>query len=262
MDIVEAMLSRAQRLAKEPVGVGDPGPAGGGARGSKRRGHAVLKAVLLGGVVALAAKPEVRNRLLDALFGPEEQFEYESVTEPVAAPITSKPPAQEPSSDGGEGAAPAGETSWYRSWDSPSGATSDAPAAAAAPAPMYERWSHSEGDQAPSRDGASAPVDDDGESAKPRREGRNGIHGTRGVKQERVEYAEHGAGHERIVDADHEEKHHSVESYRGNQDQAEEFDERLGMKNDAQTGHERTNDGERDSGQCRFHGAGQIHAKD
>jgi len=31
-------------------------------------------------------------------------------------------------------------------------------------------------------------------------------------------------------DADHEEKHHSVESYRGNQDQAEEFDERLGMK--------------------------------
>jgi hypothetical protein len=167
MDIVEAMLSRAQRLAKEPVGVGDPGPAGGGARGSKRRGHAVLKAVLLGGVVALAAKPEVRNRLLDALFGPEEQFEYESVTEPVAAPIASKPPApaQEPSSDGGEGAAPAGETSWYRSWDSPSGATSDAPAAAA-PAPMYERWSHSEGDQAPSRDGASAPVDDDGESAK------------------------------------------------------------------------------------------------
>jgi len=127
----------------------------------------VLKAVLLGGVVALAAKPEVRNRLLDALFGPEEQFEYESVTEPVAAPIASKPPApaQEPSSDGGEGAAPAGETSWYRSWDSPSGATSDAPAAAA-PAPMYERWSHSEGDQAPSRDGASAPVDDDGESAK------------------------------------------------------------------------------------------------
>ena len=163
MDIVEAMLSRAQRLAKEPVGVGDPGPAGGGTRGSKRRGHTVLKAVLLGGVVALAAKPEVRNRLLDALFGPEEQFEYESVTEPVAAPIASEPSAS--SSDGDGGAAPAGETSWYRSWDSPSGAASAAPEAAA-PAPMYERWSRSEGDQAPSPDGASAPVEDDGETAK------------------------------------------------------------------------------------------------
>jgi hypothetical protein len=47
----------------------------------------VAKALLLGGVVALVAKPEVRNRLLDALFGPEEQFEYDSVTEPVAPPI-------------------------------------------------------------------------------------------------------------------------------------------------------------------------------
>jgi nicotinate-nucleotide--dimethylbenzimidazole phosphoribosyltransferase len=43
--------------------------------------------MLLGGVVALVVKPEVRNRLLDALFGPEEQFEYDSVTEPVAPPI-------------------------------------------------------------------------------------------------------------------------------------------------------------------------------
>jgi hypothetical protein len=137
MDIVDAMLSRAQRLAKEPAGVGDPEPAGGGTRGSKRRGHAVLKAVLLGGVVALAAKPEVRNRLLDALFGPEEQFEYESVTEPVASePLT---PAQK--------------------------AAADAPAAAPQ-APMHERWSRTGGDQASPPEAATAPADGDGEGAQ------------------------------------------------------------------------------------------------
>ena len=163
MDIVDAMLSRAQRLAKEPAGVGDPEPAGGGTRGSKRRGHAVLKAVLLGGVVALAAKPEVRNRLLDALFGPEEQFEYESVTEPVASePLT---PAQKAASDGRERAAPAGEDSWYRSWDSPSGAAADVPAVAPQ-APMHERWSRTGGDQASPPAAATAPADGDGEGAQ------------------------------------------------------------------------------------------------
>jgi hypothetical protein len=163
MDIVDAMLSRAQRLAKEPAGVGDPEPAGGGTRGPKRRGHAVLKAVLLGGVVALAAKPEVRNRLLDALFGPEEQFEYESVTEPVASePLT---PAQKAASDGRERAAPAGEDSWYRSWDSPSGAAADVPAVAPQ-APMHERWSRTGGDQASPPAAATAPADGDGEGAQ------------------------------------------------------------------------------------------------
>ena len=52
-----------------------------------------VKALLLGGVVALATKPEVRNRLLDALFGPEEQFDYESLTEPLAPPLSADPPA-------------------------------------------------------------------------------------------------------------------------------------------------------------------------
>jgi hypothetical protein len=37
----------------------------------------------LGGVVALVTKEDLRSRLLDAVFGPEEQFEYDSVTEPV-----------------------------------------------------------------------------------------------------------------------------------------------------------------------------------
>ena len=157
------MSSRAQRLPKEPVGAGEPGLADGAARGSKRRGHAVVKALLLGGVVALAAKPAVRNRLLDALFGPEEQFEYDSVTEPVAAPIASaepRSPVQEPASDAGEAAPPPAEESRYRSWYAPSQDPSvptaepaspadDGPAAVAdPPVPMYERWARG-GDDAP-----------------------------------------------------------------------------------------------------------------
>src|ERR1700690_4061350 len=85
MDIVDVMSSRTQ-LRKQPLGAGESEHAGGSARGSKRRRRVVVKALLLGGAVALVTKPEVRNRLLDALFGPEEQFEYDSVTEP-AAPV-------------------------------------------------------------------------------------------------------------------------------------------------------------------------------
>jgi hypothetical protein len=87
MDIVKAMSSRAQRSRKQSAVTCEAEPARGRAGGSRRRGRFVAKALLLGGVVALATKPEVRNRLLDALFGPEEQFDYESLTEPVAPPI-------------------------------------------------------------------------------------------------------------------------------------------------------------------------------
>jgi hypothetical protein len=49
-----------------------------------RRAARVIKVLALGGVVALVTKDDLRSRLLDALFGPEEEFEYDSVTEPVA----------------------------------------------------------------------------------------------------------------------------------------------------------------------------------
>ena len=78
---MEPMSRRAQRSNQQPAG-----ESARPARRSRARGR-VAKALLLGGVVALAAKPEVRNRLLDALFGPEEQFEYDSVTKPAATPI-------------------------------------------------------------------------------------------------------------------------------------------------------------------------------
>ncbi|HEY1777296.1 MAG TPA: hypothetical protein VGG41_14150 [Solirubrobacteraceae bacterium] len=77
-------------MARTGQGLGEQlaGAAGesGGGRRSKRRGRFV-KVIVLGGVVAIAIRPQVRNRLLDALFGPEEQFDYESLTEPSAPAI-------------------------------------------------------------------------------------------------------------------------------------------------------------------------------
>jgi hypothetical protein len=42
-----------------------------------------VKVAVLGGGVALLASRELRSRLLDALFGAEEEFDYSSLTEPA-----------------------------------------------------------------------------------------------------------------------------------------------------------------------------------
>jgi len=83
------MARRAQRLEEQLAAAGEAGRAGGSKRRSKRR---FAKVLLLGGVVAVAVKPQVRNRVLDALFGPEEQFEYDSLTEPIAHGIDTDQP--------------------------------------------------------------------------------------------------------------------------------------------------------------------------
>ncbi|MGD1051243.1 MAG: hypothetical protein ABR947_09250, partial [Solirubrobacteraceae bacterium] len=100
------MSRRAQRSNQQPAG-----ESARPARRSRARGR-VAKALLLGGVVALAAKPEVRNRLLDALFGPEEQFEYDSVTEPAATPIIPDHGADGADAATGEDTDGAAERSW------------------------------------------------------------------------------------------------------------------------------------------------------
>jgi hypothetical protein len=63
---------------------------------SSKHGGRLLKVALLGGVVALLVNDDLRNQLLDALFGAEEEFDYSSVTEP---PVPGNPPAP---SDSGE----------------------------------------------------------------------------------------------------------------------------------------------------------------
>ncbi|MEJ7826461.1 MAG: hypothetical protein WKF48_13585 [Solirubrobacteraceae bacterium] len=60
----------------------------------KRKGGIgkLLLVAIIGGAVAMAASEGLRNKVLDALFGAEEEFDYSSNTTPVsppeAAPIT------------------------------------------------------------------------------------------------------------------------------------------------------------------------------
>jgi hypothetical protein len=54
----------------------------------KRKGGIgrLLLVAIIGGAVALAASEGLRNKVLDALFGAEEEFDYSSNTTPAAAP--------------------------------------------------------------------------------------------------------------------------------------------------------------------------------
>ena len=91
-------------------------------RASKHGGR-LLKVALLGGAVALLVNEDLRNQLLDALFGAEEEFHYSSVTEP---PVPGNSPAPSVS----------GEPPLVSSWTDP--ATEDYaadPPAADEPAP-------------------------------------------------------------------------------------------------------------------------------
>ena len=57
----------------------------------KKRGGGLGKLFLLavvGGGVALAVSEDLRKKLLDALFGAEEEFEYTSTTSPPSTPST------------------------------------------------------------------------------------------------------------------------------------------------------------------------------
>jgi hypothetical protein len=54
----------------------------------KRKGGLgrVLLLAIIGGAITIAVSEGLRNKLLDALFGAEEEFDYTSNTAPVAAP--------------------------------------------------------------------------------------------------------------------------------------------------------------------------------
>lgn len=54
----------------------------------KRKGGIgrILLVAILGGTIAIAVSEGLRNKVLDALFGAEEEFDYTSNTAPAAAP--------------------------------------------------------------------------------------------------------------------------------------------------------------------------------
>jgi len=70
-----------------------------GPRRKKRKGGLLRKLLLLmvAGGIAVAASEDVRNKVLDTLFGKEEEFDYTSSTQPStpppAAPKTEDEPA-------------------------------------------------------------------------------------------------------------------------------------------------------------------------
>src|SRR5579871_1312815 len=76
-------MGRREASDAESRGAGGQAPAN-----VRRLLRRLTRAVLLGGAVTLATRRGVRDRLLDALFGPEEEFEYESQTEPASIGIT------------------------------------------------------------------------------------------------------------------------------------------------------------------------------
>jgi hypothetical protein len=49
----------------------------------------LLLVTIVGGAVALAVSEGLRKKVLDALFGAEEEFEYTSTTAPTSSPTTS-----------------------------------------------------------------------------------------------------------------------------------------------------------------------------
>ncbi len=74
----------------------------------KRRWGRLVLLALVGGALAIALSEGLRNKILDLLFGAEEEFDYVSTTAPPVAP-------QAPGADGGVGqaaetTAEAGET--------------------------------------------------------------------------------------------------------------------------------------------------------
>lgn len=52
----------------------------------KHRLRRMLMLAIVGGVLALALSEDLRNKVLDALFGAEEEYEYTSTTTPSSAP--------------------------------------------------------------------------------------------------------------------------------------------------------------------------------
>ena len=62
-----------------------------GAKARKKRGGRKLMVVLVGAGLALALSEGLRKKVLDALFGAEEEFEYTSTTTPAPASQSSEP---------------------------------------------------------------------------------------------------------------------------------------------------------------------------
>jgi hypothetical protein len=62
-------------------------------RPRKRWARRSVTVVILGGLVAVVASKEIRSKLLDLVFGSEEEFTYSSTTAPPTPAPTASTPA-------------------------------------------------------------------------------------------------------------------------------------------------------------------------
>lgn len=79
--------------ALRDVGTALQGKSGKAAKKAKKKGGLgrKLMIIVVGGAVALAVSADLRNKVLDALFGAEEEFDYTSSTAPASPPPTAAP---------------------------------------------------------------------------------------------------------------------------------------------------------------------------
>src|SRR5579864_3820060 len=127
---------RRQRDEGEPEIVAEEPPPDDAPPRPHRRRRRVVKVLLLGGAIALVTRPEVRNRVLDAVFGPEEEFEYESETEPATFGLGDAPARTEPAH--ADEPPEAGEQPTHADGEAETEAGDGAAAAAAAAAAVEE----------------------------------------------------------------------------------------------------------------------------
>jgi hypothetical protein len=76
-----------------------------GPKKKQRKGGLLRKLLILAvaGGIAVAVSEDLRNKVLDALFGKEEEFDYTSSTAPSSPPPAAKPAAASKSDDADKG---------------------------------------------------------------------------------------------------------------------------------------------------------------
>ena len=87
---------KTQRELKDAAGsLRDAADALRGAKRKRKRGRIgkLLLLAIVGGAVAMVASEGMRKKVLDALFGAEEEFEYTSTTTPQSSQATQSSPS-------------------------------------------------------------------------------------------------------------------------------------------------------------------------
>jgi hypothetical protein len=78
----QELINAAHSLRQASTNLKEPAPKRTRRRTRGRRGRRSLTLLIVGATLALAVSSELRSKLLDLLFGAEEEFDYSSTTAP------------------------------------------------------------------------------------------------------------------------------------------------------------------------------------